>query len=213
MIRNVLIYPEPILARACAEVPEVTDDVRRLLNDMEETMLACRGSGLAAPQIGFPLRIVVALVRDAKGYGVLKLVNPRIMKRSEATALMKEGCLSLPKYFEQVRRHRHVVVEALDETGTKVEVVADGILAHALQHELDHLDGKVFVDHLSPLKRNLARTKFSKAKKAGMCWQSEKPAPRDFTDPKTEELPSRAAELLAAVGRTEAPPTDPAPAV
>jgi len=196
MIREVIIWPDPILSAKCEEVPVVDDAVRALLHDMEETMLACRGAGLAAPQVGFKLRLVTVLVRSETGAQVLKLVNPRIVKREEAPQLMKEGCLSLPGYYEQVRRNRHVTVESLDETGAKVEIGAEGLLAHALQHEIDHLDGITLTDHLSVIKRNLARAKFVKAKKKGMRWQAEKPEPKDFTDPTTKERPSRVPELL-----------------
>lgn len=187
MIREIVIWPDPVLKRACEPVANFDADLKRLLDDMEESMLAARGAGLAAPQIGFALRCVTILVRrsaPAKGQAsteVLRLCNPRIIA-SKGSQLMREGCLSLPGYFEQVRRATWVKVEAQNEEGARVEVEGDGALAHALQHELEHLDGVVFVDHLSPLKRNLAATRFKKAKGRGMRYLAERPTPKDFTE-------------------------------
>lgn len=210
MIREVLIWPHPLLSKRCEPVLEVNEEVRRLLNDMSETMLKCRGAGLAANQVGFHLRCITVLVRTAGEAKVLKLVNPRITKRNELPQMMKEGCLSLPGYYEKVQRNRYVTVEALDETGTKVEIAADGVLAHALQHEIDHLDGVSLPDHLSALKKNLVRKKFTAAKKKGLKWQGESVAPRDFTDPSAAERASQEPELLAEMSKELTPTADPA---
>ncbi len=179
-----MIWPDPILNRVCEEISEVTPEIQRLLNDMAETMLSARGAGLAAPQVGFALRAIVVLVKNQET-GLrepVKLVNPVIYGRSGESELMREGCLSLPGYFEQVRRHREVIVTAKDENGAFIEISGDGVLAHALQHEIDHLDGITFPQYLSPLKRNLAATKFKKAKKKGMRYRSDQPSPQDFTE-------------------------------
>lgn len=183
MIREVVIWPDRILARRCEPVTEVTPEVLKLLSDMEETMLFLNGAGLAAPQVGFSLRLVTLKVQEPKNKApmVLKLINPKIIKRSSETQFMREGCLSTPDYFEMVRRHTSVTVEALDETGMRVEVGGDGLLGLALQHELEHLDGVVFIDHLSVLKRNTALRRFKKAKAAGMRYNVPRPEPQDFT--------------------------------
>lgn len=206
MIREILIWPEPILERRCEEVKAIDVDILRLLNDMEETMLMNKGAGLAASQVGFALRLVTVLVRSKEGAKVLKLVNPRVTACSETKQTVREGCLSLPGYFDYVKRHRSVTVEAQDETGAQVEIKADGVLAQALQHEVEHLDGILFVDSLSVLKRNLVEKKFTKLKKRGIRYQAEKPESKDFTDPATGERMSIAPQLLEAV--SEALPKD-----
>ncbi len=187
MIRSIIIYPDPVLARKCEDVSfPLHSDVLRLLDDMVETMMAARGAGLAAPQVGFNLRLVTLMVERAGPDGgtefvPLKLVNPRITKR-QGKRQVREGCLSLPGYFENVQRSTYVEVQGFDETGAKVELGADGKLAQALEHEIEHLDGITFVDHLSLIKRNMARTKFTKAKAKGLRYQSSSPPPQDFTE-------------------------------
>lgn len=195
MIREILIWPDPVLARKCEEVQTPTGgDIQRLLNDMVETMIANGGAGLAAPQVGFNLRLVTLMVETALDgsekaeagkartkFVPVKLVNPRIVER-RGSQLVREGCLSLPGYFEMVRRATYVRVVAKDEAGADIEVTGDGKLAQALQHELEHLDGVTFVDHLSILKRNLARQKFTKAKAKGMRYQAARPEAQDFTE-------------------------------
>lgn len=181
MVREILIWPHPVLASVCATVSVFDEDLRRLLTDMGDTMLKAKGSGLAAPQLGFPVRAVTVLVQDDKGLrSILQLVNPVIVER-KGSQLMKEGCLSLPGVLDQVRRSTWVKVKAQGVDGEHVEVDGDGVLAHALQHELDHLDGKVFVEHLSILKRNIARRQLTKAKARGMRYNAERPEPQDFT--------------------------------
>ncbi len=181
MVREILIWPDPVLARKCEEVKEFNVTLHQLLDDMVETMAWARGAGLAAPQVGFALRAVVVLVQKEDGTREpLKLVNPRIMER-RGSVLLREGCLSLPGYFESVRRAQWVRVEAQDEQGAKIEISGDGVLAHALQHEIDHLDGICFPQHLSPLKRQVVATRFSKRKAKGMRYAVPRLEPRDFT--------------------------------
>ena len=170
-VREILIWPERILTQVCPPVEVFDEGLRQLLADMAETMLAARGAGMAAPQVGALVRAVVILVRTKGGKEVLKLVNPRIVER-RGDVLRREGCLSLPGFFEMFRRSEWVKVEAQDENGARVEIEGDGVLGHALQHELDHLDGKVFVEQLSPLKRERARASFRKAKARGMKYRS-----------------------------------------
>lgn len=181
MVREIVIWPDPLLARKCEEVVEVNDDVRSILEDMVETMVWAKGAGLAAPQVGFALRAIVVLVQTDDGVRApLRLVNPRIVER-RGSVLLREGCLSLPGFFEMVRRSEWVRVEALDENGKPVEVAGDGVLAHALQHEIDHLEGICFPAHLSPLKRQMAVRSFTKRKAKGMRYAVPRLAPRDFT--------------------------------
>lgn len=161
MIREILLYPHPVLAQKCAPVTQFDAELKRLLSDLKETMLDARGLGLAAPQVGVLLRAVTVLKRSEDGAQTLKLVNPRIVDQ-RGSEMLQEGCLSLPNYFEKVRRATWVKVEAQDENGAHLELTEVGKTAHALQHEIEHLDGMVFVDHLSQLKRNLARTRFEK---------------------------------------------------
>lgn len=203
MIREVIIWPDPILGKTCSPVSTVDNNVRELLCDMEETLLACKGVGLAAPQIGFRLRLITVLVRvrEPAGYEVLKLVDPRIIERDDTPQLLREGCLSLPGYYAVVSRCSKVTVAALDETGRRVEVQATGLLAQVLQHEIDHLDGIVFSDHLSALKRHVAFAKFTRLKKEGLRWHAERPEPKDFTDLSAKARPPIAAELLEELTR------------
>jgi len=188
MKREIRIWPDPMLRHVCEAVPLVTDEVRELLTDMAETMVVCGGAGLAAPQVGFALRLVTILVEKLdlqadkpitnKSYEVVKLVNPQIVERSAEMVEVEEGCLSLPGIREKTRRHARVRAVALDENGQRIEIDGDGMLAIALQHELEHLDGHVFVDQLSVLKRDVLARKFQKAKRLGMRYVvSNEPAP------------------------------------
>jgi peptide deformylase len=181
MVREILIWPHAVLAQYCRPVASFDEGLRRLAKDMEDTMLKAKGAGLAASQLGVPIRLVTVLVIDGNGVrSVVPLVNPVIMERRESQ-LLKEGCLSLPGVVEQVRRSTWVKVAAQDVEGNRIEVEGDGLLAHSLQHELDHLDGVVFVDHLSNLKRSVARKQLTKAKARGMRYNADRPEPQDFT--------------------------------
>ncbi|PRX33536.1 peptide deformylase [Orenia metallireducens] len=135
---------DPVLRTKCKEVEEVTDKTRKLLDDMAETMYDAPGVGLAAPQVGISKRIVVIDV----GSGILELINPEIIESSEKTYIDNEGCLSIPEKTAKVERAYKVKVEALDRDGKEIIVKGKGLLARALQHEIDHLDGKLFVDYL-----------------------------------------------------------------
>lgn len=182
MIREIVVWPDSVLACRCEPVTDFGPELRSLLEDMTETMLAARGAGLAAPQVGFALRAVVVLVRRREADGkadVVQLVNPRVVEH-RGRARMREGCLSLPGYFEEVERPEFVRVEAQDAEGRRVEVEGDGMLARALLHELEHLDGRVFVDRLTPFKREVARRHFRKAKARGMRYAFDRPTPREF---------------------------------
>lgn len=186
MIREIIIYPDTALKRKSEPVTQFDDALRTFFDDMEQTMLAASGAGLAAIQLGYAMRAVTVLVHHTEASGskpsgeVLRLCNPVIVER-RGSHMVREGCLSLPGYYEMVKRAVCVRVEAHDERGQRVEVAGDGKLAHALQHELEHLDGVVFVDHLSMLKRGLAVARFKKAKAKGMRYVAERPEPQDFT--------------------------------
>ena len=153
----VRIYGDPVLRQKAAAVAEVDDELRTLIADMRETMKAYSGVGLAANQVGVPKRVLVVDVPlDDEKRAQLALINPAI-KRRTGTETGEEGCLSIPGIWEDVSRARAIRLEALDEQGRAVEVEADGYLARALQHEVDHLDGVLFVDRLSALKRQFLR--------------------------------------------------------
>lgn len=161
-VRDIRLLGDPVLRRECDPVDEVDEEVRALIRDLEETMYDADGIGLAAPQIGVPLRVFVYDVRDPddpRAAGTL--VNPRVVS-TEGTDRDTEGCLSVPGLQEVVERPARVVVEGLDENGREVRIEADGLLSRCLQHERDHLDGVLFLDRVSPIKRRLLLDRWSK---------------------------------------------------
>ena len=158
----ILRYPDPLLHTVAAPVARVDDQIRKLVADMAETMYEAPGIGLAATQVDVHKRIVVIDVSEDKS-GLMALINPEILERS-GEQVCEEGCLSVPGIYEKVSRAERVKVRALNEKGESFEFEADGLLAVCVQHEIDHLDGKVFVEYLSQLK--LGRIKSKLAKKA-----------------------------------------------
>jgi peptide deformylase len=160
MLRTILSYPDPELKKKSAPVTVINEKTRELVRDMAETMYAAPGVGLAAPQIGIHQRVVVidVSVKDDPPE-LLVAINPVII-HADGESYEEEGCLSVPKYAANVRRHARVVVKALDLEGEEVIWKADGLLAIAFQHEIDHLDGILFIDHLSPLKREMFRKRY-----------------------------------------------------
>ena len=166
-IRPIIWAPDPRLKVVSTPVEAVDDGVRRLMNDMLETMYAEPGVGLSAIQVGVPKRIVVAdIARDDEEPAPIRLVNPRIVWHSDETAVFEEGCLSLPEFYAEIERPAEVRIDCLDEHGEPRELHAEGILARCLEHELDHLDGILFVDHLSAVRRGIILRKLAKQKKA-----------------------------------------------
>jgi len=164
MVREILIWPDPILKQVARPVERVDDDVRRLLDDMAETMYAADGVGLAAPQVGALQRaIVIDTSPRQEGQRLIHLVNPEIV-RSEGITTYTEGCLSIPGEAEEVERAARVWVRALDYHGKPFELECEGLLNIAVQHEHDHLQGTLFVDHLSSLKREMIRRRMKKLK-------------------------------------------------
>lgn len=163
MIRTILTYPNPELKKKSAPVAIINDSVRALAQDMVETMYDAPGVGLAAPQIGVHQRVIVIDISATdEPPGLIVAINPVIV-HAEGEAYEEEGCLSVPRYAANVRRHASVVVKALNLEGIECTWRAEGLLAIAFQHEIDHLDGILFVDHLSPLKRELFQRKARKA--------------------------------------------------
>ncbi len=164
---DILQPPQPSQRTRAQAVEGVEEDVRRLAADMLETMYKAPGIGLAAPQVGVAKRVVVLdLAADGEARRPMTLVNPELLWRSGERSTTEEGCLSLPGHFAEVTRPVAVRVGYLDETGTAREVKADGLLARCLQHEIDHLDGILFVDHLSALRRNMILRKLAKNRRS-----------------------------------------------
>jgi peptide deformylase len=149
---QILAYPDPRLRKVAAPVAAVTPDIERLIHDMAETMYAAPGVGLAATQVDVHKRIVVIDVSETRD-DLRVFVNPEIIA-SEGEAEFEEGCLSVPGYYDRVRRAARIRVRAKDARGQPFELEADGMLAVCIQHETEHLQGRIFVDHLSPLKRS-----------------------------------------------------------
>ncbi|HHH45621.1 MAG TPA: peptide deformylase [Thiotrichales bacterium] len=162
-ILDILHFPDPRLRRRAAPVAQVDDAIRQTVDDMFETMYAAPGIGLAAVQVNIPKRIIVIDISEEKDQP-LCLINPEILSR-EGTEEMDEGCLSVPGIYEKVQRAERIRVRALDREGTPFELEADGLLAVCVQHEIDHLDGKLFVDYLSPVKRERIRKKLEKQRR------------------------------------------------
>ena len=165
-VRDIIKLPDPRLKLVSEPVARVDDEVRALMDDMLETMYEAPGIGLAAIQIGVPKRVVVIdLGKDENTREPFFIVNPEIVWASDETRVHEEGCLSIPEYYEEVERPARVRVRYLDRAGETREIEADELLATCLQHEIDHLNGVLFIDHLSRLKRERVVKKFTKAAK------------------------------------------------
>lgn len=165
-LRTILHYPDPRLRQVAKPVAIVDDEIRRLVDDMAETMYAAPGIGLAAVQINVPKRVVVIDLSETRR-ALQVFVNPEIVER-DGKQVFEEGCLSVPGVFDEVERAQHIRVRALDRDGKPFELEAEGLLATCIQHEIDHLDGKVFVDYLSRLKQSRIRKKIEKQERLTM---------------------------------------------
>jgi len=165
-LRNVLHYPDPRLRRKAEPVAVVNDETRRLIDDMTEIMYDAPGIGLAAVQVDVPLRVMVIDISDARDE-LYVFINPEILEK-DGEQVFEEGCLSVPGVYEPVTRASHVKLRALDRNGKAFEMEARGLLATCIQHEIDHLDGKVFVDHLSRLKQTRIRKRLEKQQRLAM---------------------------------------------
>lgn len=159
-ILAILEFPDPRLRTKATPVDVVDDALRKLIDDMFETMYAAPGIGLAATQVDVHKRLLVADVSAEKTEPVV-LINPEILEK-DGVEVMEEGCLSVPGFYEEVERAEHIRVRALDRNGESFEMEADGLLAVCIQHEMDHLEGKLFVDYLSEVKRQRIRKKLLK---------------------------------------------------
>jgi len=162
----ILTAPDPRLKKKSKPVDKVDDGVRRLMDDMLETMYAAPGIGLAAPQVGVLRRVIVLDInREDVKTGPLFMANPEIVDASDEDATYEEGCLSVPEHYSEVVRPAKVSVRFMDRDGKKREMACDGLLATCVQHEIDHLDGVLFIDHISALKRSMILRKLVKARK------------------------------------------------
>jgi peptide deformylase len=165
-IRPVLIAPDPRLKQASTPVQRVDNELRALMDDMLATMYAAPGIGLAAIQLGIPKQVIVMdLAREGEPAKPRHFINPEILWTSEELVLCEEGCLSVPDLYEEVERPSKVRVRHLDYQGKAQEIEAEGMLAVCLQHEMDHLKGILFIDHLSKLKRDMMLRKLAKARR------------------------------------------------
>lgn len=167
-ILPILIAPDPVLEAVSKPVEVVDDEIRILLRDMAETMYSAPGIGLAAPQVGVSLRVIVVDIEygdDPLSRNPLKIVNPEITWLSDEDTSYEEGCLSIPKHYADVVRPRALKLKYLDEFGKEQTLEAQDLLAICIQHEIDHLDGILFIDHLSNIKRTMIMRKLLKEKK------------------------------------------------
>lgn len=172
-IMNIIKIPDPVLKTAAEPVATVDDDVRALMDDMLQTMYDAPGIGLAAPQVGVLKRVIVVDVAKREATeeepevepDPIFLANPEIIWQSDETSEYEEGCLSIPEVYEMVTRPASVTVRYLDRDGASRELECSGIMATCVQHEIDHLNGVLFIDHISRLKRQLIMRKFTKAKR------------------------------------------------
>ena len=166
----IIVAPDPRLKKVAEPVEKVDAETRRLMDDMLETMYKAPGIGLAAPQVGLLKRVIVVdIAREDEKPQPLRMANPELIAVSDEDAVYNEGCLSLPEHYADVTRPAAIKVRYLDHENEIREMEADGLLATCIQHEMDHLDGILFVDHLTALKRNMILRKLLKAKKSGQA--------------------------------------------
>ena len=162
-IKPLIIIPDPLLRQVSKPLERVDDAVRHFADDMLETMYDAPGIGLAAIQVGEPIRmLVIDLAKEDEPRTPQVFINPQILRSSDDRSVYEEGCLSIPDYYAEVERPATVTVSYLDREGAQQELEAEGLLATCLQHEIDHLDGVLFIDHISKLKRDMVMRKFKK---------------------------------------------------
>lgn len=166
MIRPLIILPDPVLRQLSKPLERVDDSVRKLADDMLETMYDAPGIGLAAIQIGEPVRmLVIDLAKEDEPKAPQVFINPQIVATGDEASVYEEGCLSIPDYYAEVERPATLTVSYVDRDGKEQTMEADGLLATCLQHEIDHLNGVLFIDHISKLKRDMVMRKFKKLAK------------------------------------------------
>lgn len=158
-------YPDEILKKKAIPITEIDKNIQKLIDDMIETMYKANGVGLAAPQVGVSKKLIVVDTSSREeNNSLVVLINPEIIN-SEGEILSEEGCLSVPGFTTRLKRKEKILVKGFDRNGKKIEVYAEGLLSRVLQHEIDHLDGMLLIDRISPLKRELFRRKYQKVKK------------------------------------------------
>lgn len=166
-IKPLIILPDPLLRQVSTSIERVDAELQKLADDMLETMYEAPGIGLAAIQVGVPRRLLVVDVsKEGEDKQPLVFINPEIIKSSDERSVYEEGCLSIPDYYAEVERPAMVTVKSIDRDGKEQMTEADGLLATCLQHEIDHLNGVLFIDHISRLKREMVIKKFTKAAKS-----------------------------------------------
>ena len=166
MLRKILIEPDPILRKKCEPLEKVDKEIQKLMDDMLETMYAAPGIGLAAIQVGILRRLVVIDISKAEEKkNPIFLINPQIIHKSKKTSVYEEGCLSLPGQFAEIERPAECTLKYVDYNGREKELKAEGLLATCVQHEVDHLNGILFIDYLSKLKKDMIIKKLVKQKK------------------------------------------------
>ncbi len=164
--RKIIIEPDPILRKKSKNLEKVDDDLRKLMDDMLETMYSAPGIGLGAVQIGILKRlIVIDITKDDQKKNPIFLINPKIIKKSKNTSIYEEGCLSLPGHFAEIERPSECQIDYIDYNGKEKNLKASGLLATCIQHEIDHLNGILFIDYLSKLKKDMIIKKLKKYKK------------------------------------------------
>lgn len=159
-ILEIIEYGEPVLREKSLLVKEITPEILNLIKDMAETMYTASGMGLAAPQVGVSKRIIIT---DGEEEGLIVLINPTIIE-SEGEVIKEEGCLSVPDIYSQVKRSSKVTIKALNESGDPIEITKEGLIARALQHEIDHLNGILFIDKIGRMERQILLNKLKKKK-------------------------------------------------
>ena len=167
MKRNILIHPDPRLKKVCAPVTDITDELRRLADDLLETMYDAPGIGLAAPQVGIMERVIAldCVKEEGEPPRPLVMFNPVVLSSSEETNVYDEGCLSIPDQYGEVTRPKMVDVEWMDRDGNVQRETFDNLWSTCVQHEIDHLQGKLFIDYLKPLRRQMITRKMQKLKR------------------------------------------------
>lgn len=158
-------YPDEILKKKASEITDIDSNVQKLIDDMIETMYKSNGIGLAAPQVGVSKRLIIVDISPREeNNSLIVMINPQIVS-TEGEVLSEEGCLSLPGFITRLKRSEKIFVKGIDRKGKDIEIETNGLLGRAIQHEIDHLDGILLIDRISPLKRELFRKKYQKIKK------------------------------------------------
>ncbi|GAA6212556.1 peptide deformylase [Hyphomicrobiales bacterium 4NK60-0047b] len=167
-LKEIITIPDPVLRENCSPIEDITSELKTLMQDMLETMYDAPGVGLAAPQINIPIRLIVmdAAQKEDDEKEPIIMINPKILSSSDDRSVYEEGCLSIPEYFAEIERPAIVKVGYRDEEGKEQERECEGLLGTVVQHEIDHLDGVLFIDYLSKLRRDRVIKKFAKAKKS-----------------------------------------------